>query len=176
MRQILSTISKLALLGCATLAITNCNKGSSGGGDAAAPAASACGVGSVQNAQYGCLPTSNGYQNCATGFYQNQCIGQNGAQGSCSGQPGYVYTNMGCLPQGSCGVNQAQYGNTCVAAIQSNQNFGGYTQYPNLYGQQQQYTYQQQYYYYPQQQQYYDQGYYNNGYPRRGGGSISFSW
>ncbi len=37
------------------------------------------------------------------------------AMGMCQG--GYVQTQYGCLPQGSCPVGQATYNNTCIPAI-----------------------------------------------------------
>jgi hypothetical protein len=35
---------------------------------------------------------------------------------------GQTYTQQGCLPQGNCQYGMAQYGNTCIPAIQNNVN------------------------------------------------------
>jgi|GEM_PF-2561826 len=72
--------------------------------------------------------------NCPAGQYSmgNTCVASNGFGAQCSN--GQIYTQYGCLSQGSCPAGQAWYaqGNTCVAALQNgfnngfNNGFGGF--------------------------------------------------
>jgi hypothetical protein len=110
-----ATISKLyvLVLAFAAMALVNCSKGSSGGGDSSTPAPAAsttCAAGQLYTIGAGCLPQ------CGTAMvvYNNQCVSQysiSGGQAQSCGT-GMLQSQYGCLPQ--CGTNAVIYNNQCV--------------------------------------------------------------